>query len=671
MHRFRIAIAYLMKSRKTVRGRAARISRISALFGGADTRPFALLCIPLLTAPVFAQQAHVIGEPGGTLSFLTGTYRLKPVPPIDVANSGRLEMLLRAGRLYLSMRDTIALALENNLDIEIQRYGPQIADTQVLRAKAGAFAQGVSTSVTAGPTSALPGGVAQSGVTGNPSTQASAASSTAVGNTVITQTGPPVPAFDPVLAGNASWAHQTIPESSTFIAGTDELIQRQDLSGLTYQQGFSTGTSLSLGLNNSTAIGNSATTLFNPVTNSSLGITVTQHLLQGFSLAVNQRQIQIARNNRELSDLTFKLQVITTVAAVMDLYWDLVTYNENVRVEQQAVATSTKLYEDNKKQVEVGMMAPIEVVRAEAQLATDQQNLTLAETQLLQQETILKNALSRTGVASPAVADARIVPTDRIRVPDTEPVSPIQDLVAMALAARPELAQNRIQVANQEITLQGSKNGLRPTLDLVASMSNNALAGDVSTTPSTFPFSFGTPSPVFIGGYGTVLKQLFARNYPNYSAGFNLTIPLRNRAAQAQAINDQLTLRQLQLGVQRLENQVRVDVQNAVIGVRNARAQYQAAVKARILQEQTLDAEQKKYAAGTSVIYNVILTQRDLATARQSELAAEAAYAKSKVELERVTGQTLDSNGISLAEALRGVVSRPPDRLPAADQPGE
>jgi outer membrane protein len=351
----------------------------------------------------------------------------------------------------------------------------------------------------------------------------------------------------------------------------------------------------------------------------------------------------------------------------MDLFWDLVTFNENVRVQQQAVATSTKLFEDNKKQVDVGMMAPIEVVRAEAQLATDQQNLTLAETQLLQQETILKNALSRNGVASPSVADAHIVPTDRIRVPDIEPTTPIQDQIAMALSARPELAQNRIQVTNQEITLRGSKNGLLPTLDLVAAMSNNALAGQVNTVPSTFPFSFGTPSPAFVGGYGTVLKQLFARNYPNYSAGFNLLIPLRNRAAQAQAINDELTLRQLQLGVQRLENQVRVDVQNAVIGVRNSRAQYQAAVKAHLLQEQSLDAEQKKYAAGASIIYNVILTQRDLANARQSELAAEAAYAKSKVELERVTGQILNNNGVSLSEAFQGVVSRPSQ--PPRDQP--
>ncbi len=624
-----------------------------------------ILCASLMSAPLPAQQAHADSQPGGAFSFITGNYRMRQTPPINLANSGRLEMLLRAGRLYLSLQDAIALALENNLDIEMQRYGPEIADAQILRAQAGGFAQGVSTSVTAGPTSAQPGGVAQTGVAGNPSTQASAASATAVGNTVITQSGPAIPSFDPAIVGSANWAHQSVPESTVFLAGVDELVQRQDTSGFTYQQGFQTGTSISLGLNNTTTIGNATTSLFNPVTNSSLGITVTQHLLAGFSLAVNQRQIQIARNNRELSDLTFKLQVITTVAAVMDLYWDLVTFGENVRVQQQAVATSTKLYEDNKKQVEAGMMAPIEVVRAEAQLATDQQNLTLAETQVLQQETILKNALSRNGVASPDVADARIVPTDRIRVPDTEPVTPIQDLVATAIAARPELAQNRIQVTNQEITLRGSKNGLLPALDLVGTLTNNALAGQVNTLPSTLPFNFGAPSPAFIGGYGMVLKRLFARNYPNYAAGFNLTIPLRNRAARAQAINDELTLRQLQVGVQRLENQVRVDVQNAVIGVRNSRAQYQAAVKARILQEQSLDAEQKKYAAGASIIYNVILTERDLAAARLSERSAEAAYAKSRVELERVTGQILNTNGISLAEAFQGVVSRPPSALPA------
>jgi outer membrane protein len=237
-----------------------------------------ILCVRLLIAPAFAQQAHQIAEPGGTFSWLTGRYRNPTVPPIDVANSGRLESLLRAGRLYLSMQDCIALALENNLDIEIQRYGPQIADAQVLRARAGAFAQGVSTSVTAGPTSAQPGGVAQSGVSGNPSTQASAASATAVGNTVISQSGPPIPSYDPALVGSANWAHQTIPESSVFIAGVDDLVQRQDTSGVTYQQAFQSGTSMSLGLSNSTSIGNSSTTLFNPATTSSLGLTVTQHL---------------------------------------------------------------------------------------------------------------------------------------------------------------------------------------------------------------------------------------------------------------------------------------------------------------------------------------------------------------------------------------------------------
>jgi outer membrane protein TolC len=385
--------------------------------------------------------------------------------------------------------------------------------------------------------------------------------------------------------------------------------------------------------------------------------------MQGFGRAVNSRQIQIARNNREISDVTFKLQVITTVAAVMDLYWDLVSFIENVRVKRQTLAASQKLYEDNKKQVEIGTLAPIEIVRAEAEVATDEQNLTIAETQVLQQETILKNALSRNGVASPAVSEAHIIPTDRIQMPAVEPIAPVQDLVAEALFSRPELVQNRIGVTNSHINLKGDRSALLPTLDVVVNLNNNSLAGQYNTLPA-LPGRPHQGNPFYIGGFGTSLTQLFSRNFPDYNLALNMNIPIHNRAAQADMINDALTLRQQELQLQRLENQVRVDVQNALIGVQQARAQYQAAVKARILQEQTVDAEQKKYALGASTIYNVILTQRDLATAQQAEVTAEASYAKAKVELDRATGQTLTRHDISIDEAYRGTVSRPPSPLP-------
>ncbi|HWB83125.1 MAG TPA: TolC family protein [Bryobacteraceae bacterium] len=639
----------------------------------------ALLCVLLmLVAPAAldAQGSAPAGQIGSSVSpalqhrdgfwsRFIGSYQPRTIAPANMGNSNRLDSLLRGGNLYLSLQDAIALALENNLDIEIQRYGPQIADADVLAAQAGGFARGVSTTVTPGPASAS---ITSSGTTPGTnqvaSSQASAGTASAVGGSILQQSGAPIPSLDPMLFGSANWAHNTTPQSSAFVTGTNSLIQRQDSTQVGIQKGFLTGTQVSLGLNNNAVTSNNPRSDFNPSTTSSLSLTLTQHLLQGFGTALNSRQIHIAKNNREVSDLTFKLQVVTTVAAVMELYWDLVAFNEQVRVARDALAASERLYNDNKRQVEVGTLAPIEVVRAEAEVASGQQQLTVAQTHVLQQETILKSALSKNGVASPSVAEAHIIPTDRIRVPDVEPISPIQDLMAEALATRPELAQSRIQINNQELTIRGSKNGLLPTLDAVVQLNNGALAGQINPLPPV-PGSTHSNNPFFLGGYGTVLSQLFSRNFPSYAAGFNLNIPLRNRSAQAQLINDELTLRQQQLALQRLENQVRVDVQNALIGLTQARAQYQAATKARVLQEQTLDAERKKLDLGASTIYNVILDQRDLVTAESNEVTAMSTYANAKVELDRATGELLNHNNVSLDEAYRGVVSRPPSPIPA------
>jgi outer membrane protein len=620
-------------------------------------------------APAPQSTAPVVSGPQGLLGGFTAPYQAPSVPPPVTGNSNRLESLLRGGNLYLSLQDTIALALENNLDIAIQRYGPRIADALILQAEAGAFARGVSTSVTAGPSSAS---VTSSGTTPGGSqsaaSQASSGTSSAVGGSVLQSSGPAVPSLDPALTGALSWGHATSPQSSAFITGTNFLVTNSQIANFGVQKGFLTGTVVGLGLNNTGSTSNNFRNDFNPSTSSSLGLSITQHLLQGFGWAVNSRQIRIAKNNREVSDLTFKLQVQTTVAAVMSLYWDLVAFNDEVRVAKEAVAAATRLWEDNKRQVEVGTLAPIEVTRAEAQIAAGQQQLTVAQTRVLQQETIIKTALSRTGVASPSIADAHIIPTDQIRIPDVEPVTPIQDLMAMAISSRPELAQSRIQLSNQELTIRGSKNGLLPTLDVVANLSNNALVGQ----PNNLVAPAGTVhsnNPFFIGGYSTVLSQLFARNFPNYSVGVNLNIPIRNRAAQAQVINDELTYRQQQLGLQRLENQVRVDVQNAVISLTQARAQYQAAAKQTALQAETLDAEQKKLALGASTIYNVIQDQQALTAAESNEVTAKATYVNAQVELERSTGQILNNNNISLDEAYRGVVSRPPSAIPADVRP--
>ena len=374
---------------------------------------------------------------------------------------------------------------------------------------------------------------------------------------------------------------------------------------------------MQLGYNQQGQISNNTVAIINPVRTGSMSLQITQPLLQGFGRSLNSRFIRIAKNDVKISDLVFRQQVIAAVATVVNLYSDLVSFNEDVKVRRQALALAEKLYNDNKKQVEIGTLAPIEIVRAEAEVARSQQELTQSETQVLQQETVLKNYISRTGLMSPSIADARIVPTDQMKIPDVEQVQPIQDLVTKAVQNRPELAQTQLQIENAKISLVGDKSQLLPSLNLVATAQNNGLAGDnnalIIQPPAGSPFTPSRVDPRLIGGLGGVWTQILGRNFPDYTVGFQLSVPLRNRAAQADIARDQLTLRQNELRQRQQLNQIRVDVQNALIGLQQSRARYQSAQKSRVLQEQTLDAEQKKYALGASTIFFVIQAQRDLA----------------------------------------------------------
>ncbi|MDQ2898831.1 MAG: TolC family protein [Acidobacteriota bacterium] len=651
-------------------------------------QPFAsLLCTLVIVFPAAAAdnagaplpqtraQADQITLPSGRFSRITGDYRPREVAPINLANSTRLESLLRAGNLYLSLQDVIALALENNIDVETQRYGAMISDVNITRAQAGGALRGVTPQVQTGPTSAQPG--QSTGVTQSAAAQASSASNTS--GALVQQTGSLIPNLDPSIQGLLRFGHASQPQSSQFVTGTSALVLSSDVGNLTYNQGFLTGTTFSFGYADFRQQTNSNRADFNPSRTGSFTLNVTQHLLQGYGIAVNNRNIRIAKNQREAADLQFKEQVITTVTTAMNLYWDLVSFNDDVKAKQQSLAYNQKLYEDNRKQVEIGTLAPIEIVRAEAAVASSQQDLILSQTRVLQQETTLKSYLSKTGVASPALIDAHVIPTDRIRIPDVEPIEPYQDMVAMALRSRPELSQSRIGVTNAKINLKGSKSQLLPTLDAFAVVANNGLIGTVNPIPVppgsallTNPgdLTGGTPvlarsvNTFFLGGYGNLFSQLFSRNFPDYSAGLQLNIPLRNRAAQSDYVLDQITVRQSELSLQKQENQVRVEVQNAIIGLQQARAVYQSSVKARVLQEQTLDAEQKKLALGASTIFNVILVQRDLAGAESAEVTALSNYSKARVEIERATGQTLANHNISVEEAFRGTVSRAPSPLP-------
>ncbi len=556
---------------------------------------------------------------------------------------------MRAGNLYLSAQDVIALALENNLDIEIQRYGPLLTREVTLRAQGGGLLRSVGAPVAAGPQS-----VSLTGVNLNASGGAAASAAAGVSSSVLTQLGPAIPNFDPNVFLYANFAHNTSPQSNTVLTGTTALISDSRTYQAQYSQYTDFGMYAQLTFSTQRLKYNSLSYSVDPFEQGNLDLVVQQNLLQGFGRAVLGRNIRVSKNNEKVSDLQFKQQVITTISAVLNLYWDLVSFNEDLKARKDELATAQALYEDNKKQVEIGTLAPIEVTRAEAQVYSSQQDLLISQTNLVQQETVLKNALSRNGVASPTLAEVHIVPLDTIQVPEKDELKPVDQLVPEALGKRVEIAQDTINIDSNKINLVAIKNGLKPTLQVFAELTNNGLSG----VPNYLGVPFEPADPYLVGGYGNLLGQILRRNFPNYSAGLSLNIPLRNRVAQADYATSALELRQNELTLQKAMNQVRVDVQNAVIGLRQARVRYDSAVKARILQQQTLDADKKRYTLGASTVFQVVTDEQALATAGSAETQALANYSHARIAFDQAMGTTLEVNQISVDEALSGHVAR-------------
>ncbi|MBI5281569.1 MAG: TolC family protein [Candidatus Solibacter usitatus] len=618
----------------------------------------ALLMSPAGLAQGVTQDRYAVPQPPGNL--LLRHYRQAEVAPVNLQNSNRLDSLLRGGKIYLSLEDCIAIALENNLDIELSRYTPQLAQVDLMRAQSGGLLRGVPTAVRASANSVqsqVTGGATGGAGGGASAVQGGAGGdSGGVGGAVITQTGVAIPTLDGTFFSSATMGHRSSPQSNTITTGTTALAFDSRQLNLGYQQNFLTGTSFTYVWNNSYFSSNNRNSQINPGWNPNMQLQISQKLLQGFGLAVNNRNIRVAKNNIRVGDLTFKQQVMTTVAGVVNLYWDLVSFNEDLKVKRKALEVAEKFYSDNKKQVEIGTLAPIEIVRAEARVAQAQQDLTNSETALLQQETIIKNALSRTGVSSPSLAEARVAPTDTLAQPGNDQLDKLKDAIELALQSRPDLEQTRINLESNRIAVSGSKSQLLPSLDVQASFQNNSLAGSVN---SLLPPGAASADAFFLGGYGTALSQIFRRNFPDYSIGFNLSIPVRNRTAQADYVRDQISIRQAELNQQRQINDIRVNVQNALIAVIQAKARYESAVKERRLQVQTLDAENKKYALGASTAFQVVSTQRDLAQAQSGEVSALANYSRARVQLDLQTAQILTKYKVEIAEAKAGKSSRP------------
>jgi outer membrane protein len=622
-------------------------------------------------------------------------YTARHLAAPNLANTARIDQLMHDGKLYLSLNDAIALALENNLDIAIARYNLNIADTDVLRAKAGSATLGVNNGVvqnTPGGGVGGLGGQVGSGTGGTTLGAGGAGAGVGGLNGSTFGLGPLITSFDPILTGTLQEDRFHVLPSSTF---TPESPQNTTTGTFSYQQGFSWGTNLLVGFNNTRiATGNAPFTTLSPQLNSSFKFQLTQHLLQGFGFAANDRFIRIAKNTREQTDVSFRLQVIATVNQIQTLYWDLVYAYENARVQKESLAFAEKTLSDTKKQVEIGSLAPIEVVRAQSTVAQDQQALTIALTNLQLEQLLMKNALSRT-LRDQALAGADVIPTSTMEIPENEPIQPTQDLIADALRHRADLVVQRIQLNSTEISNKAVRSSLLPTLDLFAYYGGTGLGGLQNPTNLCANQPLDEQAAGFCAGpnqaaggqtfipiapstsYNGTLNQLVNSTASDKGVGLTLNIPLRNRAAQAAQIRSELEYQQAQMRLQQIENQISIEVRNAQFGVEQNRASVASARAAADYAKQSLDAEQKKYQFGTSTTTLVLQTQSALATAESTLTSAMAAYEKSRIELDRATGATLDRAGVSIDDAAKGQVTRMPSvpyiaprkDLPATTQP--
>jgi outer membrane protein len=611
-----------------------------------------------------------------------GPYISKHVADPNLANTARIDQLMRDGKLYLSLNDAIALALENNLDIAIARYNLNIADTDVLRAKAGAQILGVNLGVVQNTPGGGVGGIGTQVGTGTGGTTLGAGGAGAgaggiVGSTAGGLFGPPITSFDPIITGTLQSDHQRFECTSVFCGN----FQNTFSGNFAYQQGFHWGTNLSVGFNNSRITGSNPFSTLSPALTSGFQFKLTQHLLQGFGFPANTRFIRIAKNNRELSDVAFRLQILTTVDQIENMYWDLVYAYENQRVKEESLAFSQKTLSDTQKQVEIGSLAPIEAVRAQSTVAADQQALTVAKTNLQLQQLVMKNALSRT-LHDPVLAKADVIPTSTMEVPENEQIQPTEDLVNEALHHRAELVEGRIQLNSQEQSNKALRSALKPTLDLFAYYGGSGAGGSQSDysacgSTSSIPGLCTPAGSVRSIGYGSTLNQLVNSTAPDKGAGLQLNIPLRNRAAQAIQVRGEFEFRQAQMALQQTENRVSIEVRQAQFAVEQNQASVASARAAVDYARQSLEAEQKKYQFGTSTTTAVLQTRSALATAESTLMSAMAAYEKARVELDRAVGNLLDHAGISIDDAARGQVTRMPNApyvaprkdLPA-DQPG-
>ena len=577
-------------------------------------------------------------------------YRPTDASPLDLTNSPRLQSLIRDGKLYISLSDTIALAIENNLDLAYFRYNFPIAETDYARTKAGGSAHGVNTGIVQSST--------QGGFSGGSSGSAGASSgSTAAGaGGIVTSTlgsGTAVASFDPYVTFQGYVDHTVFQETNPFSVGVPIFKQNTIEALASYTQNFPMGTGLNVNYVGQRFANNSPYEAVNPTLFSNFQVELTQHLLAGFGIATNERYMRIAKKNVRINDLAFRAQVIATITQVENIYWDLVNAYEDEQIKERLVAFAHKTLQDDQKQLELNAIPAMQVIKDESDVATSEGDLTISRSNLRLNELLIINALTKSD--DPGIDEMSVIPLDRVGPPDSNAFMPIDDLIAEAEKNRPDVSEDELAMQVAQMSLKSIRSELLPTLNAYGFYEGAGSAG-----PANPNCSLGTQCVTDLPtGFGGMFKNTFNYSSPEYQVGMTLQIPLRNRVAKADQFRASLEYRQRQISFEEQKKSIRFDVRNSQFALQQAQARVNAVQKARDLAQRTFDITEREEKLGAKSTYDVQVAQHDLAIAESTLAAAKTAYEKARVDIDRATGETLRRMGVSIDDAKSGQVRQP------------
>lgn len=577
-------------------------------------------------------------------------YRGKTVPPPSLENSARLDSLIRDGKLYLTLQNAIDLALENNLDLVIARYNLPIAQMDVLRTQAGGSVRGVNTGVVSGTPGGAGGVFGSSSGAGAGGTSGGAGGAGAGASGLVQSTlgtGSVVSSYDPLINAKTSVDHTTQLLPNQILYGVPVIHQNTILGNITYSQAFPTGGAIQVAWNNNRQTSNSPNNTLNPQLNSYFEFYANQQLLAGFGLGPNLRFLRIAKTNQKVGDIAFRAQLIATVTQICDLYWDLVNAYDNEQVGERSVAFATETLNTARKQLSLQAIPEMEVLKAEADVATRQQDLTIARTNLELQELYMKNAISRS-LDDPVLQDMPVVPVDHIGTQVQPDAAAAQQMIADALKSRTELLESSLVLENSELSRKTARNALLPSLSVYGFYAGSGYGGTPNPLNNT-----GSNVPA---GFAGAVDNAFNYSSPEYQMGFQLMVPLRNRIAKADQYRTELEYRQSQVYLEELKKRIRIEVRNARFALEQGASRVDAARHARDLAQKTLDITQQEQKLGAGSNQQTLSAEHDLALAESALVTAETDYEKARIEVRRATGSVLEDYGISIANARTGVV---------------